>query len=316
MSRAPARSRLAVLGTTGIVVTATPAALAAATDAALAEVEAVDRACSRFRDDSDLSRANAGAGTPVAVGPVLLDALEVALRAAQVTDGDVDPTVGRALRVLGYDRDFASVAADGPVAPVMRATPRWREVVLDRAAATVTVPAGVALDLGATAKALAADRAAAAAAAATATGVLVSLGGDVAVAGPAPDGGWVIRLDERHDGPLDGDGPTVGIVSGGLATSGTRARRWRRGGVELHHLVDPRTGRPAEEVWHTVTVAAASCVDANIATTASVIRGTTAPAWLAGLGVSARLVAPDGHEVLVGPWAGAGRPDPAEVTVP
>lgn len=300
------RSRLAVLGTTGIVATTDPAHLAEATAVAMDSIAEIDRACSRFRADSDLTRVNEAAGDAVEVSPALLDAVEVALRAAWATAGDVDPTVGRAMRVLGYDRDFAAVPADGPeaVAPVVRVAPRWREIEIDRARGTLTIPSGVELDLGATAKALAADRAAGAASEVVGGGVLVSLGGDVAVAGPAPDGGWSIRIDDRQDAPLDGDGPSVSIATGGLATSGTRARRWRRGGVELHHVLDPKTGRPAEEVWRTVTVAAASCVDANIASTAAIIRGERAPEWLASLGLPARLVASDGAEVLVAGWGG------------
>ena len=148
---------------------------------------AVDLACSRFRDDSGLSAVNQGAGRPVAVSGTLLDAVDVALAAAAVTDGLVDPTIGRALRVLGYDRDFELVARDGP--PLRRrgddACPAGERSDVDRAPRTITVPEGVELDLGATAKAWCADRAAAAAAARAGTGVLVSLGGDIAVAGPS-----------------------------------------------------------------------------------------------------------------------------------
>jgi thiamine biosynthesis lipoprotein len=112
-------------------------------------------------------------------------------------------------------------------------------------------------------------------------------------------------VDDRQDAPLRKRGPTVVLRTGGLATSGTRARRWRRGGEELHHLIDPRTGRPAPEVWRTATVAAACCVDANIASTAAIIRGARAVDWLDELGLAARLVAVDGSEALVGGWGAA-----------
>jgi thiamine biosynthesis lipoprotein len=112
-------------------------------------------------------------------------------------------------------------------------------------------------------------------------------------------------VDDRQDAPLRNGGPTVVLRTGGLATSGTVARRWRRGGVELHHLIDPRTGSPAPEVWRTATVAAACCVDANIASTAAIIRGSGAVEWLGELGLAARLVAVDGSEVLLGGWGGA-----------
>ena len=151
-----------------------------------AQVAAVDVACSRFRADSGLSAVNQGAGRPVVASGTLLDAVEVALAAAAATDGLVDPTIGRVLRVLGYDRDFELVAREGPpLRAVVTTVPGWRAVRVDRVAKTITVPEGVELDLGATAKAWCADRAAAAAAARCGTGVLVSLGGDIAVAGPS-----------------------------------------------------------------------------------------------------------------------------------
>ena len=96
----------------------------------------------------------------------------------------------------------------------------------------------------------------------TGSGVLVSLGGDVAVAGPASAGGWPIRIADDHAASLGDAGPTVSVQLGGLASSGTAVRRWRSGGVEVHHVIDPRSGRPAPTPWRTVSVAAASCVDA------------------------------------------------------
>jgi len=299
------RARIDVLGTTGYVLASDPSGLAVATAVALCEIDVIDRTCSRFRADSDLSRVNGAEGRAMSVSPALLDAVEVAVRAARVTDGDVDPTVGRALRVVGYDRDFGSVSADGPPVLTVSVAQRWADISIDRALRTVRVPAGVALDLGATAKALAADRAAFAAAAAAGCGVLVSLGGDIALGGEPPPEGWPVMVDDRQDAPISEQGPTVVLRTGGLATSSTTARRWRRGGVELHHLIDPRTCRPAAEVWRTATVAAACCVDANIASTAAIIRGSAAVEWLEGLGLAARLVAADGTEVRIGGWGGA-----------
>jgi thiamine biosynthesis lipoprotein len=168
---------------------------------------------------------------------------------------------------------------------------------------TVRGPAGVELDLGATAKALAADRAARAAAEAAGCGVLVSLGGDLAVAGDSPAGGWPVRLADDHAAPLAADGPTVAVSSGGLASSSTAVRRWRTRDGALHHVVDPRTGRPADTPWRTVSVAAASCIDANVASTAALVLGEEAPAWLAGRCLPARLVAASGgRAVAVAGW--------------
>ena len=92
------------------------------------------------------------------------------------------------------------------------------------------------------------------------------------------------------------------VSGGGIATSGTTVRRWLAGDVELHHIVDPRTGRPADTPWRTVTVAAGSCVDANVASTAAVVLGEEAPAWLAARGLAARLVRESGALVYTGGW--------------
>lgn len=292
------------LGTTATICVTAPAALddaRAALEGVLAEV---DRTCSRFRDDSELVRLNSASGTTVPVGETLFEAIEVALRAAALTHGLVDPTVGRTLRLAGYDRDFQLVRdRDGATFRASFASvPGWRRVQLDEWARPVTVPRGVELDLGATAKALAADRAASEAAETTGSGVLVSLGGDVAVAGTPPPLGWPIRLADDHSARLEHPGPTVAIREGGLATSGTVVRRWRAGGPELHHIIDPRTGRPAVTPWRTVTVAAGSCVDANTASTAAVILGEQAPAWLSARGLSARLVDNSGRTYGAADW--------------
>ena len=290
------------LGTTVVVATADPQHEPAAREAVERELAAIDRACSRFRDDSELSRVNRASGRTVAIGALLVEALRVALDAARRTGGLVDPTVGRTLRTAGYDATFRVVAArDGATfrAQFSRA-PGWQTVELDEDAATVRIPHGVELDLGATAKALACDRAASEAAAA-AGGALVSIGGDIAVAGAAPHGGWPVRVTDDHAASLDAPGQTVALETGGLATSSTTVRRWRSGAVELHHLVDPRTGRPAESPWRTVSVAARTCVDANIASTASFLVDD-APAWLAARNLPARLVRVAGDTTVVAGW--------------
>jgi thiamine biosynthesis lipoprotein len=290
------------LGTTAVIATTDPASEGDACAVVERELDAIDRACSRFRPDSELARVNSAAGERVAVGPLLLEALRVALDAARSSGGLVDPTVGRALRGAGYDATFRVVAArDGNTFRAEFCTvPGWQTVELDEDAGTVRVPAGVELDLGATAKALACDRAAVAAAA-VADGVLVGIGGDIAVAGTAPTGGWPVRIADDHAAPLDAPGPTVALERGGLATSSTTVRRWYSGTTELHHIVDPRTGRPAESPWRTVSVAAKTCVDANVATTASFLL-EDAPAWLVAHGLPARLVGIDGEVTLVAGW--------------
>jgi thiamine biosynthesis lipoprotein len=181
--------------------------------------------------------------------------------------------------------------------------PGWREVRLE--GETLTIPEGTRLDLGATAKAWAADRAAARIHRRLGCGVLVSLGGDIAVAGPVPGDGWRIRVQDvtgSPDDPPAGPYELIAIRDGGLATSSIAARRWKRGGDVLHHILDPRTGLPAAPVWRTVSVAAGSCADANAASTAAVIRGRAALGWLAGLGLPARLVDATGVVFTVSGW--------------
>ncbi|HEV2637141.1 MAG TPA: FAD:protein FMN transferase [Actinocrinis sp.] len=330
------RAQFPALGGTAVVLSADPDLIAAALGPVRIEVAAVDAACSRFRPDSDLSRVNAMAGTPVAVGALFAEALETALRAAELTGGDVDPTIGAGLVAAGYDRDFELLRARGVTLTVSGPVPApgWRAIEWDRERAVVRIPAGSRLDFGATAKALAADRAARRAREAAGCGVLVSLSGDIAVAGPAPAGGWRVRVTDDHRSPVDAPGQTVTMVEGGLATSSTTVRRWTAAedretvadlgagvgtagpgqtaeaaevGVPgvLHHILQPRTGRPAESCWRTVSVAASSCVDANIAATAAIVRGQAARRWLADAGLPARLVRHDGQVVTVARW-----PDP------
>jgi thiamine biosynthesis lipoprotein len=201
---------------------------------------------------------------------------------------------------LGWDRDFAVLVEKGRFELVPAGG--WRAVRIDRGAGAVVVPAGTEIDLGATGKALCADRSARAAAEATGSGVLVNLGGDLSVAGAPPAGGWSVLVTDDHRSPAAGDGQTVSIESGGLATSSTTVRRWRAGGSEQHHILDPRSGAPAVEVWRTVSVAAASCVDANTASTAAIVRGRRAVDWLESAGLPARLVALDGCVTYTGGW--------------
>jgi thiamine biosynthesis lipoprotein len=299
--------RFRALGTTAQVTVADRAGLRTAGALLHDELETIDRACSRFLATSELNAVNAGAGAPVGVSSVLFEAVATALHAAEATGGAVDPTVGGSLSSLGYDCDFALIGTDDgrrQVVRLRRRTMSWKRVRLDRERHTISIPRGVELDLGATGKAFAADRAARRIADAIGSGVLVSLGGDIAVAGDPPPEGWPIRVTDDHR-DLDGAGPTIALRDGGLATSSTTVRRWSVDGVERHHIVDPRTGRSAPEVWRTASVAAATCVDANAASTAAIVLGEEAPAWLARLGLAARLVRGNGDVVAVAGWPAA-----------
>jgi thiamine biosynthesis lipoprotein ApbE len=289
------------------VIVTRPETLSAARAAVDEVVAAIDLAASRFREDSELSRLNASAGRVVSVSSMLAEAIAQAIRGAELTDGAVDPTVGQAMRLAGYDGDFASIApGGGPLRLTAERVPGWKAVRFDTKTRTVLLAPGVELDLGATAKSLASDLAAAAALRAIgAGGVLVSLGGDIAVAGEPPAGGWAIQASEDSAAPLSDTEEAITISSGGLATSGTVVRRWVRGDTVLHHIIDPATGLPAATCWRTVTVAAGTCVDANIASTAAIVMGERAPAWLEAHRMTARLVRNDGTIVRLAGW-----PDP------
>ncbi|MDI5974089.1 FAD:protein FMN transferase [Streptomyces sp. SL13] len=299
---APARTSFAALGTTATLLVTDTAALEAARGLLAAELARVDEACSRFRPDSELSRVNAAEGATTSVGVVFGEVLDVALSVAAATGGAVDPTVGASLTALGYDRSFPAVSREDPrpvAPPPSRAD--WRAVSWDPATRAVRLPAGVALDFGATAKAFAADRAAAAAAEATGCGVLINLGGDIAVAGRPPARGWRVMLADDHRA-ADGTGPVITIHGGGLATSGTTVRTWRRAGRRVHHIVDPATGDTATPVWRTVSVVAATCVEANAATTAAVVLGERALRFLGDSGLAARLAGTDGRITRLSGW--------------
>jgi thiamine biosynthesis lipoprotein len=261
-------------------------------------------ACSRFRTDSELARANRRACETIAVSELLAETVSVALEAARITDGIVDPTLGGELRAAGYDRTFARVRTRNgwTLRPLDEQAATWRQVELDRERGTLRIPHGLELDLGATAKAWAADDLAGEIAAQSGAGALVALGGDVAVAGLPPQEGWAVRVADDHSASLDSAGPVVAIVSGGLATSGTAVRRWRTNRGGAHHVIDPRSRRPAATPWRTVTVAAATCLDANLAATTALVLGASGADWLAARHLPARLVREDGVVSHTGDW--------------
>lgn len=291
------------LGTSVFLAVRDPHDLGAAEASARMLLDLVDRTCSRFRDDSDLAEVNRHAGSWVEVDPMLVAAVSVARDAARHTDGLVDPLLGRTLVELGYDRDFGllgSVAVDAAASVDARSAPTlgaWQRIAVDPAGA-VRIPHGTALDLGATGKAWAADMIAAAWVQELRGAGLVCLGGDLRIA--APDGDpWPVSIADRP-----GQAPAVQVLlqGGGLATSSTQVRRWSRRGARLHHLLDPRTGAPATEVWRTVSATGPTCSAANTASTAAVVLGREAVGWLESRGVDARLVAVDGAVRTVGAW--------------
>lgn len=259
-----------------------------AAEAALAEVPgwfaAWERALSRFRSDSELVALNhqAGAG-PMPVSATLWAVIGSSLEAARLSGGLVTPTLLDALERAGYDRDFAALERETAAAAPGSARPTsvndWRLVQLDAARRTVALPRGLRLDLGGFAKGWAADTTVRRL---EAVGpALVDVGGDIAVSGPQLDGSpWPIAVADPFapDEPLD----LLMIRAGGVATSGRDYRRWRRGGVEAHHIIDPRSGEPAATDVIAATVVAPSVQEAEAAAKTILILGSDAGmAWLA-----------------------------------
>jgi thiamine biosynthesis lipoprotein len=271
----------------------TLAEAAAIVDVELARIET---ACSRFRPDSELmglARAEDGSAQ---ISPLLAELLGAAIDAARASDGAVDPTLGSVLAGLGYDRDIALVRQGHARVRVVPPAPGWRSLHLE--GNRLVMPPRTQLDLGATAKALAADRCARLVHRLLGTDVLVALGGDIATAGDGDEGWQVTVQDLPHDAPH-----RITLAPGaGVATSSTAHRTWRQGSESRHHLVDPATGRPATGPWRTVTAVAPTCLRANVATTAALVRGEDALAWLRSTGLPARLVSHSGAVVTLNGW--------------
>jgi FAD:protein FMN transferase len=286
--------RFDLWSTTGSVVVTDPSALAAAVEVVRAGLDEVELACSRFRPDSEISGLTAGRNR---LSPLLADLVGTALDAAEASGGLVDPTVGSAMRGLGYDRSIELLPADGAPVSFVQHVPGFRQVHLH--GDLLEFPRGLQLDLGATAKARAADLTARRVADTIGVGVLVELGGDIATAGPGPGNGWQILVADSEDDPAC----QVTLQPGwALATSSTVRRAWRRGGVRLHHIVDPRTAAPAAPVWRSASVAAPTCVEANTASTAAVVLGHQATRWLGERGFTARMIDQRHRVCRVGDW--------------
>ncbi len=290
------------IGTDNHVVVTDPGTLDAALAIALAHLAELDRAASRFRADSEvrvLARRAARGPVRAHLSAILDDYLRAALRAAALTDGLVDPTVGAAMLAEGYDADLDVVRSrppfrtplDAPAATV----PGWRSIVRDPLTGAVDLPTGTLLDLGATGKAHAADTIAALLAVSLPGGFLVNLGGDLATGGASPAAGWGIAIDGSDEVVLAGPRQA-------FATSSTRRRTWRTDAGDRHHIIDPRIGRTARTPWAQVTVVAASALEANAASTAAVVLGADAPAWLTARRLPARLVDHDGTVVRTCGW--------------
>jgi FAD:protein FMN transferase len=299
------RSEFGAMGTSVCVLTD-----AAGQGAAAGQVERLfarwEERLSRFRPDSELSRLNARSGRPVVASDLLLEVVSAALRAARATSGLYDPTLLRAIEQLGYDRSFERIGQTtpplaGPIAP----GGGWRRVRVDHGARTITLPAGVGIDLGGIAKGMAVDAAIERLRALGVGSAMVSAGGDLRVLGTPPgELAWRIELP----GPA---GPvTVPLTHGSLATSGIGRRRWRQGRIERHHLLDPRSSRPARTGLWSVTVAAATCAQAEVAAKTAFILGVGPGAeFLAGKRLAGLFTTPAGERCPAGSWPTASLED-------
>lgn len=271
------------------------------------EIARLERRWSRFLPDSELSRLNgATAGRPVLVSAETFAVVQLAVDAWRTTGGRFDPTVLDALVAAGYDRTFDEVKAaaalqpSGIVAGSSPPVPGCDGIVLDPGLGAVTLPVGVHLDLGGVGKGRAADVVAERMVADGAEGACVNLGGDVRVAGRAPDDdGWVVAIDDpfRPDVELT----RVALVDGAVTTSARTNRHWRSEGTDAHHLIDPATGRPAGGGLAAVTVVAAEASWAEILSKATFVAGADdGAALLAGSGACGLLVHDDGSLTRVG----------------
>jgi thiamine biosynthesis lipoprotein len=266
---------------------------------------ALEALWSRFLPESELCGLDRRAGTgPVSVSPETVDAVGRALSLWYVTDGRFDPTVRRALEACGYDRTFRLVAPAGPaLAQPPRPAPGCDGIRVDHAHSMISLPAGVALDLGGIGKGLAADLVATGLVARGAAGACVALGGDVRVAGRGPHGGaWTIEIED----PLDESKILFRrtLAGGAVVTSTTRFRRWTRGGTVLHHIIDPTTGTPAARgVTAVIASADAAWWAEGIAKAALVAGIDDGLELLERLGVAAVIVGDRGDHYATSYWA-------------
>jgi FAD:protein FMN transferase len=299
----PVSAAIPALGSTVVVGATEPSVLADAVAHVRSRIDAVDRALSRFRPDSELARMERQPGRPWLASPLFLEVLDLACRAAASTDGWFDPTIRDAVEAAGYDRSIELIERDGP-GPARPASPagRWLEIRYDRAVGLLWPPPGVRLDFGGIGKGFAVDFALRDVPTGGG-GVLVSAGGDLAVTGCPPGDGWRCEVAATPDGEPE---TAVRLRQGALATSGLGRRQWRRAGETLHHLIDPRTGRPGVSPWRIVTVAARTCVAAEVAAKVAWLRGDAGPDWIAGLGLTARFQAQSGTVRTVGAWPESG----------
>ncbi|HEX8982895.1 MAG TPA: FAD:protein FMN transferase [Ktedonobacterales bacterium] len=259
-----------------------------------------EQTLSRFRAESELSRLNMAAGFRRAVSPLLLKTLVAALDAARATRGVYDPTVQQRMLEIGYDRSFDKLAPSAPESIYARpaATGGWRQIEVDEYRHMVRLPAGVGLDFGGIGKGLAVDAALDALEQRGLTPALLNAGGDLAARGlPAGASNWAITVPGKDEAWV------IGLEHGAVATSGVGRRRWMQGERARHHLIDPRTGEPAESGMWSVTAIAANCARAEVAAKTALILGPDEGVrFIEEIHLGALMIPESGEWRAVGMW--------------
>ena len=260
-------------------------------------LDVMDRACNRFRPDSEISRLNNAHGE-VEISEELAMALAAARRAYELSEGLCDPTILTSLEALGYDRDYDTlgVVDDGEL--TLHPAPGFASLGFDETARVVHKTPLWRIDLGASAKALVADLVSADVA--LHGGVIVEIGGDVSARGRGQEGPWVVGIASSL--AITGDEPRITLENGAIATSSNSVRTWRRGDQVVGHIIDPRTGASARTPFVAASVIDTDCVSANAFATAALLWGEDAAWHIAQAGRAARLVRLDGSVELVGAW--------------
>lgn len=293
------RTSFHAMGTTIVLVTreeVTAAAYRVARDL-FAEWE---QTLSRFRAESELSRLNMAAGFRRAVSPLLLKTLVAALDAARATRGVYDPTVQQRMVEIGYDRSFDELAPQLPPSVYVQpaATGGWRQIEVDESRHMVRLPAGVGLDFGGIGKGLAVDAALDALEQRGLTPALLNAGGDLAARGlPTGAANWAITVPGKDEAWV------IGLEHGAIATSGVGRRRWMQGERARHHLIDPRTGEPADSGMWSVTAMAANCARAEVAAKTALILGPREGArFIEEIHLGALMIPENGEWRVAGTW--------------
>lgn len=258
-----------------------------------------EQTLSRFLPESELSQLNRLAGKPVMVSHLLFSVLSSALEAAQSTNGLYDPTLLNQLVQSGYDRTFDALPEQLPeTAHIINPGGQWRGIQLTPGVRMIILPEEVQLDFGGIAKGMAVDAAIESLRQVGITTSLVNAGGDLVVQGvPQIEQQWPIKIQGKTASWV------IPFHHGALATSGIARRHWRQGKQLRHHLLDPRTGLPAQTHLWSVTVAAAQCRQADIAAKVAFLLGVEeGSAFLLRHRMAGLMLLEDGSYVTVGPW--------------